>query len=266
VADGVRQQFVGYERDNETDLDFAEARYFSSKQGRFTSPDPLLESAELFQPQSWNRYSYVLNNPLLYIDPTGLIWVKNNENDKYYWINDDAWEEASKQTFNDGKQLYTPLSASQLEYDSADGRVVLDPRGPNPLNPAGFTVTPGTSSAGAIALGGLATTQIDSPLPGPGDVVGFSIMAYALYSWLTQDYGPLPIVDPNIFNKKAADSSKGEKHGDGGRALAKAEKQIADLLEKLKTATGKEAKKIKKTIENIRKTAQQKEKGTSHWN
>jgi RHS repeat-associated protein len=96
VADGVRQQFTGHERDSETDLDFAEARYFSSKQGRFTSPDPLLESAELFQPQSWNRYSYVLNNPLLYIDPTWLICVKNNENDKYYWINDDAWEKASK--------------------------------------------------------------------------------------------------------------------------------------------------------------------------
>jgi RHS repeat-associated protein len=68
----VRQQFVGYERDNETGLDYAGARYFASVQGRFTSPDPLLGSGEVADPQTWNRYNYSLNNPLRYTDPTGL--------------------------------------------------------------------------------------------------------------------------------------------------------------------------------------------------
>lgn len=40
VADNVRQKFTGYERDNETGLDYAKARYMSSTQGRFTSPEP----------------------------------------------------------------------------------------------------------------------------------------------------------------------------------------------------------------------------------
>jgi hypothetical protein len=41
-------------------------------QGRFTSADPLMASAETGDPQSWNRYSYALNNPLRYIDPEGM--------------------------------------------------------------------------------------------------------------------------------------------------------------------------------------------------
>lgn len=69
--DNIRQKFTGYERDNETGLDYAEARYYSSTMGRFTSIDPKMASARIWMPQSWNRYSYVLNNPLRYIDPLG---------------------------------------------------------------------------------------------------------------------------------------------------------------------------------------------------
>ena len=64
--------FTGKERDAETGLDYFGARYMSSPQGRFTSPDPLLNSGRLDDPQSWNRYAYAGNNPLRYIDPTGL--------------------------------------------------------------------------------------------------------------------------------------------------------------------------------------------------
>jgi RHS repeat-associated protein len=72
AGDSVRQQFTGYERDNETGLDYAQARYFSSNHGRFTTPDPLIASGRPALPQSWNRYAYVLNNPLRNVDPTGL--------------------------------------------------------------------------------------------------------------------------------------------------------------------------------------------------
>ncbi len=72
--DTVRKQFTGYERDIESDLDFAQARMFGYSQGRFTSPDPLLSSGRIQNPQSWNRYPYVLNNPLNLIDPTGMVW------------------------------------------------------------------------------------------------------------------------------------------------------------------------------------------------
>lgn len=72
ASDGIRQKFTGQERDDETGLDYFGARYFSGTQGRFTSPDPLLSSGRVTMPQSWNRYAYTLNNPLRYVDPTGL--------------------------------------------------------------------------------------------------------------------------------------------------------------------------------------------------
>ena len=62
----------------ESGLDYFGARYFSGAQGRFTSADPLLNSGRPDNPQSWNRYSYVLNNPLKFTDPHGLYtWAQN---------------------------------------------------------------------------------------------------------------------------------------------------------------------------------------------
>jgi RHS repeat-associated protein len=72
AADSVRQKFTAYERDDETGLDYAQARYHASKLGRFTSIDPLSSSAKLTDPQTLNRYSYVSNNPVVFSDPTGL--------------------------------------------------------------------------------------------------------------------------------------------------------------------------------------------------
>src|SRR5712692_5685683 len=80
-SDGVRQQFTQKERDNETGLDYFGARYYASTQGRFTSPDPMHSSGRPIHPQSWNRYSYVINQPLSLIDPDGLDWGSANWTD-----------------------------------------------------------------------------------------------------------------------------------------------------------------------------------------
>lgn len=70
--DAVRQRFTGYQRDAETSLDFAEARYYQNAHGRFTAVDPLLASGKSANPQTFNRYVYGLNNPVVLSDPTGL--------------------------------------------------------------------------------------------------------------------------------------------------------------------------------------------------
>jgi RHS repeat-associated protein len=68
-------RFTQKEQDRESGLDYFEARYLGPLQGRFISPDPLLVSDGKKNPQSWNCYTYALNNPLRYVDPGGLyVW------------------------------------------------------------------------------------------------------------------------------------------------------------------------------------------------
>jgi len=69
----TRKGYTGYERDGESGLDFAQARYYNASHGRFTSVDPLVASAEIKNPQTFNRYAYVLNSPYKFSDPLGLL-------------------------------------------------------------------------------------------------------------------------------------------------------------------------------------------------
>ncbi|MCV4783163.1 hypothetical protein OFM36_27340, partial [Escherichia coli] len=108
-----------YQRDNETGLDFAEARYYKNQHGRFTAVDPLLASGVPGNPQSWNRYIYVGNNPLFWVDPTGLIWGKNEEG-KVRWFDKDLGE---------GFEEFRP---ENWQYVGRNGRIVqLDPNSSN---------------------------------------------------------------------------------------------------------------------------------------
>ena len=70
ISTTTKWQFTTYERDPESGLDYAVFRYDSSRLGRFMSPDPL--AGTIFNPQSLNRYAYVLNDPVNLIDPLGL--------------------------------------------------------------------------------------------------------------------------------------------------------------------------------------------------
>lgn len=106
VSDGIRQKFTSQERDTESGLDYFMARYYSGAQARFTSSDPTIDSAQLGMAQTWNRYTYVLNNPLTTTDPTGQFWVRNRRTfeikygghygeptaDEAFWWNLMGWE------------------------------------------------------------------------------------------------------------------------------------------------------------------------------
>jgi RHS repeat-associated protein len=72
ATDNIRQKFTGYEKDKETDLDYAQARYYNNQHGRFTAVDPLLASGKSSNPQSFNRYAYTMNQPTTKTDSTGL--------------------------------------------------------------------------------------------------------------------------------------------------------------------------------------------------
>lgn len=71
-----RMQFAGHERDDDGsagpygDVDYMHARYYSGVTGRFLSIDPV--PGRVGSAQSWNRYAYVMNNPVSRVDPTGM--------------------------------------------------------------------------------------------------------------------------------------------------------------------------------------------------
>lgn len=139
VGDGERQKFTSKERDDETGLDYFVARYYSSTQGRFTSPDPLLSSGRSIYPQSWNRYSYVMNHPLSLIDPDGMDWGVATwfDEERNQWITDyhyfvgeiGSWNGHNYSAVNFGSDTTRTL-------DLTDGRTVVISNDPDALGGA----------------------------------------------------------------------------------------------------------------------------------
>ena len=68
TADG-REKFGTYMRDNVT-KDYADQRYYAVGMGRFNSADPSTGDSSA-EPATWNKYAYVVGDPINYIDPTG---------------------------------------------------------------------------------------------------------------------------------------------------------------------------------------------------
>ncbi len=72
-VDATEHHFTGKEYDAESGNDYFEARYYASSMGRWMSPDPDMTLKRILpNPQRWNRYAYVINNPLALVDPNGL--------------------------------------------------------------------------------------------------------------------------------------------------------------------------------------------------
>ncbi len=107
-SDDVRQKFTGYQKDEESGLDFAEARMYNNRHARFTAVDPLLASGKSANPQTFNRYVYVLNSPLNLTDPSGLqagdyvgdIFWNGNVNNPFLSYREKGYERYSGPTFD----------------------------------------------------------------------------------------------------------------------------------------------------------------------
>jgi len=245
----VRQKFGSKERDIETGLDYFGARYFSSIQGRFTSPDVIFADQSPGNPQSWNLFSYVLNNPLRYVDPLGMAHVDANGN----WVGDEDGE-YDKQT-----GLYWHGS-TQSWGDRQNSNAVNHIAGSSQEAPT----NPGYAALGTAAV----ATQLDSPVPGPADLIAGGIAIYGLYklatwspppaidrTWVELIPGrtplpPPPLVDPNIFTQGDRDARKiNQKRLDG------LQKQLEELKQALANATKKPNKtpEDKTLIEQIKR-------------
>jgi RHS repeat-associated protein len=135
-----REKFAACERDDETGLDFAQARYYQSKLGRFTSVDPLLSSGNIYAPQTWNRFSYSLNNPLKYTDSSGMYVFADGVDEKY--------KKQFRQGLKDLKSARDSFNKKSDEYKALDR--ALNAYGKEGVN-NGVTIVFGANKDGAPA-------------------------------------------------------------------------------------------------------------------
>jgi RHS repeat-associated protein len=78
-SDPNHYKFTGKERDAESSLDYFGARHYASTMGRWMVPDKPFDDQAPSDPQSWNLYSYVRNNPLRFTDPNGGACVQGSD-------------------------------------------------------------------------------------------------------------------------------------------------------------------------------------------
>ncbi|MEP6756627.1 MAG: RHS repeat-associated core domain-containing protein, partial [Chthonomonadales bacterium] len=193
-------KFATYFRDKTTGMDYAVNRYFSNTMGRFTSPDPSRRSARRRNPQSWNRYGYVGNDPINRIDPLGLVMY-----DEYGEPIDE----------DDGGDLdYCDAFPDAIEC-GGDGVGGLGFGGPAGAagSTGGIAHRPGstTGPAGyteALALLKNASKDCLNDLKASSSSQAVNRLQNTL---ITYDYGPVPIFDNNgrVTNKAAPAQTTG---------------------------------------------------------
>jgi len=104
-----------------------------------------------------------------------------------------------------GNPYYRVLAESEFEFNSVEGRVRLDPRGPTSDNPNGWTIigpNQGSGAAPVFVIAGTAAAA-DGPVP-IGDIAAIFMAGYGIYLVAT---APAPLQLPTIFNEDKADDA-----------------------------------------------------------
>lgn len=152
---------TAYERDNETDLDFAQARYYNKQHGRFTSVDPVkMSSNRMRNPQRLNLYAYAINNPLKYVDPNGEDIEKEKEQRDYNFT-------ITKVDTVNGKNVTTQIDFKVTEKV----KDVFDDDGNFKYSQVNVNVS---TSGGAENQARLTTAQLDNAAAGAAAIVSAS--------------------------------------------------------------------------------------------
>jgi RHS repeat-associated protein len=125
------QQFAGMDSDTAS-IEHTDFREYSAMSGRWMSPDPFGGSYDFSNPQSFNRYAYVQNNPISATDPSGLMMCAGgpcldtgggsfNAPGGVFW----GW--GSDETYDYGKGLFDngmALLDHSLKWDPNEGAFV----------------------------------------------------------------------------------------------------------------------------------------------
>lgn len=130
--------YTGHEDDLDLGLVNMKGRMYDPNIGRFLTPDPIVQ-APLFS-QSWNRYSYVFNNPLSFTDPSGFEGTPPQQGDNGKVIEGEVvtnWNYTAPENQSQSSQNQT-RSSNQEDTQSGKAGVGawVSPRPPPVTSPA----------------------------------------------------------------------------------------------------------------------------------
>lgn len=274
-------KYNGKELDHTHGLDWYDygARNYDAVLWQWNSFDGKAEDYQYVSP-----YVYALNNPVKNIDPDGKsVWTKVakgivkvgksiakegvsalSKADTYLNAFSDVTDAVNTLTdanASTGEKVVAGVSlASELLpvsvgnfKDAGKGGIAVG----TAIAATGEAVVVG--SGGTAALAGGAAVVTGATLTGASAIVGAVGAAVKMNAARNKSGG---------YDKgKNTGSSKNEKHGDGGRALMKSEKQMSKYNNQLKEATSKKEKnRIKIKIRNVNRTAEKKNVGEEHSN
>jgi RHS repeat-associated protein len=136
APDALRVGFTGHEQEDALGLVDMRGRFYDPSQRRFLTPDPLV--AEPTATQSWSPYSYVRNNPLSRIDPSG--WIDDAsgfEDEPGGFIDEGAWDTSGMDAddttgaSSGAPGGYDDFDDGDVDFDPGDGFVGQDEEGGN---------------------------------------------------------------------------------------------------------------------------------------
>ncbi|MGM0715506.1 MAG: RHS repeat-associated core domain-containing protein, partial [Bacillota bacterium] len=164
IADKVKETmpnpfaYAGEMYDKESGFYYLRARYYDPKMGRFVSEDTY--KGQVDNPLSLNRYTYVENNPIMFIDPTGNITFKEGwESFKKGWstFTDPASYEKAINTVTNIEN-YKPALKALADYYVLDNiKTLEDPNasfGEKGFAVFGLATLAGGAAKGLIKAGG----------------------------------------------------------------------------------------------------------------
>ena len=160
---GPEWMFTNYQRDNESGNDYAYAREYVNRLGRFATGDPV-QTKRSDAPRKFNLYSYVANDPINVTDPTGRLAAYCEEEPSSRSMYDVIWDPEFDPgpTFDDS---LTPLDIDDLRWRFCV--LTLNPE-PSPPQPISITCTPfaGNVPLFGVCKYGCITTKIVPPSVG----------------------------------------------------------------------------------------------------